>query len=92
MTIIKDEKHKQYARYATHCLDMLTITKDPKARTIQREMAAEWTRLADAAVPRRSSAGKCKCSERGASQPQPAPHQIPNGLVRRIGTTGLEGA
>jgi len=34
-----NEKHKEYARYATHCLDMVTITKDRDARAIQREMA-----------------------------------------------------
>ena len=44
-----NEKHKEYARYATHCLDMVTITKDRDARAIQREMAAEWMRLADVA-------------------------------------------
>ena len=44
-----NENHKEYARYATHCLDMVTITKDRDARAIQREMAAEWMRLADVA-------------------------------------------
>jgi hypothetical protein len=58
MAIPKDEKYKEYARYAAHCLNMLTITKDPEARAIQREMAAEWIRLADAAVLRRSRRGQ----------------------------------
>jgi len=53
MAIPKDEKHKEYARYAAHCLNMLPITKDRDWRTIQREMAAEWMRLAD--VARRTS-------------------------------------
>ena len=53
MAIPKGEKHKEYARYAAHCLDMLTITKDKKSRTTQREMAIEWMRLAD--VARRTS-------------------------------------
>ena len=53
MTVQKGEKHKEYARYAAHCLNMLTITKDQESRTIQREMAAEWIRLAD--VARRAS-------------------------------------
>ena len=44
-----NEKHKEYARYATHCLDMVTITKDRDAGAIQREMAAEWMKLADVA-------------------------------------------
>jgi hypothetical protein len=44
----KDDKHKDYARYAAHCLDMVTTTKDQEARAINREMAAEWLKLADA--------------------------------------------
>ena len=53
MAIPKGEKYKEYARYAAHCLNMLPITKDQNSRTIQREMAAEWMRLAD--VARRTS-------------------------------------
>ena len=53
MAIPKHEKYKEYARYAAQCLNMLTITKDQESRTIQREMAAEWMRLAD--VARRTS-------------------------------------
>ena len=58
MAIPKREKHKENACYAAHCLNILTIIKDPASRTIQREMAAEWIRLADAAVPRRSRRGQ----------------------------------
>jgi len=47
MAIPKGEKHKEYARYAAHCLNTVTITKDRDSRTIQREMAAEWKRLAN---------------------------------------------
>ena len=53
MAIPKGEKHKEYARYAAHCLNTVTITKDRDSRTIQREMAAEWIRLVD--VARRAS-------------------------------------
>jgi hypothetical protein len=53
MTVRKGDKHKEYARYAADCLNMVTITKDQVSRTIQREMAAEWMRLAD--VARRTS-------------------------------------
>ena len=49
MAISKDEKYKEYARYAVHCLNTLTITKDKESRTIKRQMAAEWMRLADIA-------------------------------------------
>ncbi|MGB7098315.1 MAG: hypothetical protein WBD95_06030 [Xanthobacteraceae bacterium] len=43
-----NEKRKEYARYAQHCLQMVAATREQEARSIQREMAAEWLRLADA--------------------------------------------
>ena len=46
--IPKSDKHKDYARYAAHCLEMTGATKDQAARAINREMAAEWLKLADA--------------------------------------------
>jgi hypothetical protein len=42
-------KYKEYARYAAHCLNMVAATKDQESRAINREMAAEWLKLADAA-------------------------------------------
>ncbi len=45
-----NEKHKEYARYAAHCLHMVTIAKNQDDRAIQREMAAEWLKLADAVL------------------------------------------
>jgi hypothetical protein len=47
MTGPSNEKHKLYAQYAAHCLHMVTAAKDPDSRAIQREMAAEWLKLAD---------------------------------------------
>jgi hypothetical protein len=44
----KNDKHKEYARYAAHCLKMVPVAPDQKYRVIQREMAAEWLKLADA--------------------------------------------
>jgi hypothetical protein len=44
----KNDKHKEYARYAVHCLKMVPVAPDQKYRVIQREMAAEWLKLADA--------------------------------------------
>jgi hypothetical protein len=60
MTMPKNDKYKDYARYAEHCLNMVAATTDQKSRSIQREMAAEWPRLADAIrrgwkPPRRSA-------------------------------------
>ena len=43
----KNNKFEDYARYAEHCLNLMPATTDQEARSIQREMAAEWLRLAD---------------------------------------------
>ena len=48
MAIPKNEKRKQYAHYAAHCMYLVTAATDPDARTILREMAAEWQKLAAA--------------------------------------------
>ncbi len=48
MAIPKNNKHKDYVRYAEHCLDLVPVTTDQDDRAINREMAAEWLRLADA--------------------------------------------
>jgi hypothetical protein len=47
MAIPNKDKHKEYVRYAAHCLGMVPATTDQDAGVIQREMAAEWLRLAD---------------------------------------------
>jgi hypothetical protein len=44
----KNDKHKDYARYAEHCLRMVTTANERASRAIQLEMAAEWMKLADA--------------------------------------------
>jgi hypothetical protein len=48
MAIVKNDKHKEYTRFAAHCLKMVTIARDQESRSIQREMAGEWLQLADA--------------------------------------------
>jgi len=48
MAASKDNKHVKYAHYAAHCLYLVTAATDPDSRAIQREMAAEWLKLADA--------------------------------------------
>ena len=45
-----NDKNKEYARYAAHCLHMVTVAKNQDDRAIQREMAAEWLKLADAVL------------------------------------------
>jgi len=44
----KNYKYKDYVRYAEHCLRMVPGTPDQEYRALQREMAAEWLKLADA--------------------------------------------
>jgi hypothetical protein len=51
MAVPKNDMHKDYVRYAEHCLKMVPAAADPEVqqfRAVQREMAAEWLRLADA--------------------------------------------
>jgi hypothetical protein len=48
MTVPKNDTYKDYVFYAEHCLNIMTGTADKESRRIQREMAAEWLRLADA--------------------------------------------
>ena len=52
MPVLKNNKHKEYARYAAHCLNLVLAAKDQESRSIQREMAAEWLKLADTALER----------------------------------------
>jgi hypothetical protein len=47
MAILNKDKHKEYARYAAHCLGMAPAATEQEAGVIQREMAAEWLRLAE---------------------------------------------
>ena len=55
MPALKNDKFKDYTRYAKHCLNMVASTRDQELRCIQREMAAEWLRLAHIAQrPRKS--------------------------------------
>ena len=41
---------KDYVRYAEHCLKMVPLAPDQEYRNVQREMAAEWLKLADAVL------------------------------------------
>jgi hypothetical protein len=50
MATLKNSRHKDYARYAAHCLEMTGAKGRRDDRAILREMTAEWLRLADAIV------------------------------------------
>jgi hypothetical protein len=47
MAVQKNDKHKEYARYAAHCLGTTPALTAREDRAINREMAAEWLKLAD---------------------------------------------
>jgi hypothetical protein len=47
MDVPKNDKHKDYARYAMHCLGAAPAVTVQEDRAINREMAAEWLKLAD---------------------------------------------
>jgi hypothetical protein len=40
------DKREQYVAFATHCLQLAKVAGDSQSRTILREMAAEWLKLA----------------------------------------------
>ena len=42
------QRQDEYRRYADHCLKMVAPAPNREDRVIQREMAAEWLKLADA--------------------------------------------
>jgi hypothetical protein len=52
VAISKSGKHREYARYAAHCLNMMAATEDQESRSLNREMATEWLKLADAVLHR----------------------------------------
>ena len=51
MPALKNDKFKDYTRYAEHCLNMVASTRDQELRCIHREMAAEWLRSGHSSAP-----------------------------------------
>jgi hypothetical protein len=47
MAVRKPSRYEEYRHYAEHCLKLVRIATSRETRTIQREMAAEWFKLAD---------------------------------------------
>jgi hypothetical protein len=47
MAVRKTSKYDEYRLYAEHCLKLVRIATSRESRVIQREMAAEWFKLAD---------------------------------------------
>jgi hypothetical protein len=48
MAVPKSVRRRDYIRYAEHCLSLVPAISARDDRAINREMAAEWLRLADA--------------------------------------------
>jgi hypothetical protein len=49
-TVMTDQADKQheYGEYAEHCLHTMRMMPNREARDLQRRMAAEWLKFADA--------------------------------------------
>jgi hypothetical protein len=47
MPVRKTSKREEYLGYAEHCLKLVRLATRRETRVIQREMAAEWFKLAD---------------------------------------------
>jgi hypothetical protein len=60
MAIAKISKHKEYPRYEAHCLNIVPNIKNQDDRIINREMAAEWLRLAEAVLHPISEAARIR--------------------------------
>jgi hypothetical protein len=54
-TLPKNDKFKDYTRYAEHCLNFTAATRDQESRCLCRDMAGEWLTLAMALRPTRKS-------------------------------------
>jgi hypothetical protein len=50
VAVAKYRTFKDYARYAMYCLEMVPISEDQDIGALNREMAVEWIRLAEAAL------------------------------------------
>jgi hypothetical protein len=47
MATRKTSKYEEYRLHAEHCLKLVRIATSRKSRVIQRQMAAEWFKLAE---------------------------------------------
>jgi hypothetical protein len=47
MAIRKASNYEEYWLYGEHCLKLVRIATSRKSRIIQRQIAAEWFKLAD---------------------------------------------
>jgi hypothetical protein len=57
VAVTKADKAIEYAGYAEHCLKIVAFLPDQEFRIIQREMAAEWIKLAKQAATEDAARG-----------------------------------
>ena len=67
MPALKNDKFREYTRYAEYCLNMVASTRDQELCCAQREMAAEWLRLADVVRHALVNSSKCKWDDQAAT-------------------------
>jgi hypothetical protein len=47
VAVRQNDKCDEYRLYAKHCLELVRIATSRESRVIQRQIAAEWFKLAD---------------------------------------------
>ena len=77
----KSDKYEEYTLYAEHCLAMARIAPDQQSRVVQREMAAEWLRLAGTAESERRDQISLATATTTPS-PRPDVSSWPAGIIR----------
>jgi hypothetical protein len=68
VAISKADKANEYMRYAEHCLETARILPEQEARVLHREMAGEWTNLAQGIVNDAAFGARAPGQRRKASQ------------------------
>jgi RNA 3'-terminal phosphate cyclase len=58
----------EYTRYAEHCVETARILREQKARTLHREMAAEWIKLAQRLLEEATLSARPTTKHRKTSQ------------------------
>jgi hypothetical protein len=62
------DKAAEYTHYAEHCVETAKILPDQEDRTLHREMAAEWLRLAELIAERATLSAQPSLKRRKTSR------------------------
>ena len=68
----QSDKQYEYGEYAEHCLHTVRMMPNLEARELQRRMAAEWLKFADALLSEKSKAGETRPSAQAWLLSRPA--------------------